>query len=214
MVKGDLLNELFHPGAPVQMEFVVNKDSIKCYRIRVEDLEHEYLVLRSPIEKGEAISFEEGRELTLWCEKELFNQAYVTNVFVVENRPGDNPLLVCCKPQKIDQTSMRRYFRFSVDLNCSFEFEGHSVEGKVVDISRSGCSIEFDPGLHPSEGSFLEILINFPGDRPLGFTGKVARVAKNGSGKESCFALEIKEITRDMDEVLNNYLFKCQLMNQ
>ncbi len=213
MGEDDLLKELFHPGAAVKLEYMEKKDAIRAYSTRVEDLESEYLVLRSPTEKGKPVSIEEGCELTIWCEKKLVNQAYVTNVFVVENRPGNNPLLVCCKPKKIARTSLRRYARFTVELSCFLNIDGRLVEGRLIDISRSGCGIEIDQELQLPEGSFLEISIDIPGETGLVFSGEAVRITGADSGEKSKVALDIREISAGMKEVLHNYLFQCQLMN-
>lgn len=214
MGENDLLQELFHPGATIKLDFAAEKDVIKSYDTKVEDLESEYLVLQSPVEDGEQVTIDEGRELTLWCKKKLDNQAYVTNVCVVENRPGETPLLVCCKPQQIEKTSLRRYSRFKVALSCSCIFKKETLEGSVVDISRSGCSVEFESGSQFSEGDILDIEVEIPGDSRLIFTGDVVRVFGTETSGKKRIALEIKEITAEMSEVLKNYLFQCQLMSQ
>ena len=212
MGDNDLLQELFHPGSIIKMEYTAEKDATKIYETKVEDLESEYLVLQSPVEDGKPVLIDEGRELTLWCEKKIDNQAYVTNVFVVENRPGEIPLLVCCKPQQIEKASLRRYSRFKVDLPCSCSLKKEVLEGRVVDISRSGCSVEFASSRQFSEGDILDLEIEIPGGSKLAFSGEVVRVLDAVPPGKNKIALEIKEMTAEMDEELKNYLFQCQLM--
>jgi len=212
MGENDFLQELFHTGAPVRLNLAADKNSIKGYDTKVEDLESEYLVLQSPVEDGKPVLIDEGRELTLWCKKKMDNQAYVTNVCVIENRPGEKPLLVCCKPKQIEKTSLRRYSRFKVDLPCSFSFKQEVLEGRVVDISRIGCSVELESDSKFFEGDILELSIEIPGGSKLAFSGEVVRLLEAVPPGKHKIALEIKEMTAEMDEELKNYLFQCQLM--
>jgi len=212
MGDNDLLQELFHPGSIIKMEYTAEKGATKIYETKVEDLETEYLVLQTPVENSVPVIIDEGRELTLWCKKKMDNQAYVTNVFVVENRSGEIPFLVCCKPQQIEKTSLRRYSRFKVDLPCSCSLKKEVLKGRVVDISRNGCSVEFALGRRFSEGDILDLEIEIPGNSRLIFSGEVVRRLDAGSPGKSRIALEVREMTAEMDEVLKNYLFQCQLM--
>ncbi len=220
-----LLRQLFYPGAIVSIEFVVDKDMVKSYDTRVADLEKEYLVLQSPEDNGVPVQFEEGRELTLWCESEQDKQAYVTSVFVIENRPGKVPLLVCCKPHKFERSSMRRYSRYEVELGCVCTTDGITASGQVTDISLGGCRVELDlvsknfdedPRRFSKDiatGLNFNTVITIPDQPELTFTGQAARVFEPGSHQKLGLALEIREISTEMRELLKNYLFQCQLMS-
>ncbi len=219
-----LLKRLFYPGAKVNLEFVDERDLVKNYDTLVEDLEKQYLVLQAPFDGVNYLQLEEGRELTLWCEADRDKQAYVTSVFVIETRPGNVPLLVCCKPQRFERSSLRRYSRYEVDLGCVCSADGITASGRVTDISLGGCCVELELVSRDSEagtedasseltaGLYFHTVITIPDQPELVFNGQAARIFKTGEGKPG-LALEIREMSLAKKEVLKNYLFQLQLMN-
>ncbi|MDY6827492.1 MAG: flagellar brake protein [Bacillota bacterium] len=213
MGEDSLLEEAFKPGSTVTLEFVANGGIIKRFDTKVEDIESEYLVLQTPIVNNAPVPIEEGQELTLRRFEELLNQAYVTNVFVIENRPAKIPLLICSKPREIGKTSMRRFSRFSAELSCHFAGAGEkSVTGQILDISLSGISgvMVSEPRL--KEGSLLAVTVHLPGETELSMTGELVRCYKVPDKGKIGFAIDIKEISSTMLEVLKNYLFQRQMM--
>ncbi len=212
MGEDNLYKELFYPGAKVKLRFVEVKDIIKYYETRVEDLENEYLILQAPIYDSTPVTIKEGQELTLQCENERSKQAYLTSVFVIENRLGKIPLLVCCKPRVIDKISLRRYSRFIVDIACAYYTDNTKVNGRVTEISLGGCCVEIDRDPRICEGAELQLVINISDDSQLVFTGEVIRTFDATRDEDFGFALEIRNITRDMHKVLENHIFQCQLM--
>lgn len=215
MTDNSVFIKLFHPGSAVNLEYATDRGSLEQYDTIVEDVENEYLILRSPLDdENKVVLIEEGRELTLRCIENKARQAYVTNVFVIENRPGRIPLLVCCKPHKIARTSLRRYSRFNVELPCSCQAGTASFEGKVVNISLSGCRVE--TGAHGAlpEGTGIEIEIENLSNTLLSFKGELAREQDTGDSKKTIYAVNITEITGEMHEALKNYIFQCQLLQQ
>ncbi len=221
---GALLKRLFYPGADINIELVAERNLVSYYSTRVEDLEKEYLVLQAPMSKGEYLQLEEGREITLWCEEEQEKQAYVTSVFVIENRHENTPLLVCCKPQRFERSSLRRFSRYEVDLSCICTANGITASGRVTDISLGGCCVELDLDStgsgagaeealnHMKAGLYLHTVVTIPDQPELVFSGQLARVFEV-DGKTAGLALEIREISPDSKEILKNYLFQLQLMN-
>jgi len=221
---GALLKRLFYPGAEVNLEFVDEKNLFKNYDTLVEDLEKEYLVLQAPADRDKYLQLEEGRELTLWCEADWEKLAYVTSVFVIENRPGTVPLLVCCKPQRFERSSLRRYTRYEVDLGCVCTADSISTSGRVTDISLGGCCVELELVSRDSEfgtedasseltmGLNFHTVITIPDQPELVFIGQAARIFSADEGKPG-LALEIREISSENKEVLKNYLFQLQLMS-
>lgn len=218
-----LLNRLFRPGVEVNFEFVTDNNLVKSYNTRVEDLEQEYLVLQSPLEQGQFVQIEEGQELTLWCETGQNRQAYVTSVFVVENRPGEVPLLVCCKPRQLEQGSLRRYSRYRVDLGCVCTGAGLVASGRVTDISLGGCRMELDLVTSDSEkgttkvsglltpGLSFQTMVNIPDQPELVFDGRATRVFDPADKSKVGLALDIYQIASDKKEILKYFLFQCQL---
>ncbi|MFO8192561.1 MAG: flagellar brake protein [Bacillota bacterium] len=213
MIEDPLLDKAFEPGSTVTMEFVANGGIIKRFDTKIEDIESEYLVLQTPIANNIPVSIQEGQELTLRRLEESLNQVYVTNVFVIENRPGKTPLLICSKPREIGKTSMRRFTRFSVDLPCHFaRAGGKPVTGQILGISLSGISgvMVSEPQL--KEGTLLAVSVHLPGETELSMTGEIARLNKVPDKGKTGFAIDIKEISSTMLEVLKNYLFQRQMM--
>lgn len=122
--KDALLKRLFYPNARVTLEYVSDNSNRKSYQTIVEDLEKEYLVIHCPVDEGKPVYLEEGQELTLWCELDRDDISYITSVFVIETRKGGMNLLVCCKSQKFQRSSLRRYSRFAVDPACNNYYTG------------------------------------------------------------------------------------------
>ncbi len=215
MAEDSVFTKLFHPGSTVNLEYATDRGSLEKYDTIVEDVENEYLILRSPLDgDNRVVLIEEGRELTLRCMEDKVRQAYVTNVFVIEIRPGRIPLLVCCKPHKIGRTSLRRYSRFDVELPCSCLKGKISFEGRVVNISLSGCRVETPTYSEMPEGSGIEVEIEILSNTLLTFKGELVREQDLSSNKKSIYAVDITEINEEMHEVLKNYIFQCQLLQQ
>ncbi len=224
--KDALLKQLFYPNARVTLEFVAEKNIIKSYQTTVEDLEKEYLVLHCPLDEEKPVYIEEGRELTLWCEMNRDEIAYVTSVFVVETRKGEMNLLVCCKPQKFQRSSLRRYTRFEVDLVCTITVSDLSVPGRLIDISLGGCCIDISSSLREFDkssnqatenlapGASCKIMVSIPDQPELAFTAEATRFLSKDHDKKEGLAFEITEISGEMRELLKDFLFQCQLMNQ
>jgi len=213
MNEANLVEKLFYPNVIVQIEYVVEKNIIRKYTTRVEDLETEYLILQTPISDGEPVLINEGRELTLRCEDDKTKQAYLTSVFVVENRPGEIPLLVCCKPREINKTSLRRYSRFTVDLPCTYTAGNISAYGRVTEISLTGCLVIIDRNPLLGEGTEMKIAIKLSADNQLDFSGEVVRIYSVDSDHKIGIALDIRNISPLMRNNLKDYIFNCQLMN-
>ncbi len=219
-----LLESLFYPGAGVKIELVIAGNPAGPYITRVEDLEKEYLVLESPLDRGEYVHIEEGWELTLRCEKDDCRQAYVTSVFVIECQPGKIPLLVCCKPKRFERSSLRRYSRYDVDLSCVFASGGITAPGRVADISLGGCLMELDfippaaetgspdAPLFLRAGQEYHAVIDIQDQPDLEFKARAVRVVNNNGGEKVGLGLEICEIAAEKKEVLKNFLFQCQLL--
>lgn len=204
------IKDIFRPGDNVMIEYVDRGGVIKNYKTRVEDLEGPYLILQMPIIKRMPVRIREGIELTLWRKEDRNRQAYVTNVYVIENRPGKLPLLVCSKPNKISVASRRRFFRCSVELPLDYSTEKSSASGTVVDLSLSGCYalVEPDPQLKP--GVFVNLSFSIPGDSALTLLGEVIRVQDLAARKKLGIAIDFREITEGMQDILNRYLFLRQ----
>lgn len=208
-----MMNELFHPGAALKVEIITETNLIRSYNTIIEDLEHNFLVLQAPFDNGIPVYVEEGRELTLRREIEEDQKAYVTNVFVIENRPGKVPLLVCGKPKEFKKTSLRRYARFDIDLFCECSTEYDHLPGRVTNISLSGCFVEIAKDAPLTEGTNIQTAIDIPGEYELTFSGEIVRTYDVSDDRKIGLALDIREISMEMKEVLKNYLFQCQLLN-
>lgn len=213
MAEDLLLEKAFNPGSTVTLEFAESGGSIKRYQTKVEDIEFEYLVLQTPVVNSIPIPIQEGQELTLRRLEESLNQAYVTNVFVIENRPGKIPLLICSKPREIGKTSMRRFTRFRADLPFCYTRAGEEpITGRLVDISLSGINGVIAAEQPVKEGTLLAVTVYLPGESELSMTGEVVRLYQIPENGKIGLAVDIREISSTMMEVLKNYLFQRQLM--
>ncbi|MDZ4133326.1 MAG: flagellar brake protein, partial [Dethiobacteria bacterium] len=173
MVENLAVEDIFRPGDSVMLEFVDKGGVIKNYKTRIEDLDNEYLLLQMPIIKRIPVRIREGRELTIWRKEERNKQAYVTSVFVIENRPGKLSLLVCSKPKQISVTSRRRFFRCSVRLPFEYEIDKNLEAGTVTDLSLSGCFALIEADSQIKDGAILEMCIEIPGQTDLCLVGEV-----------------------------------------
>lgn len=210
MVENIAVEDVFRPGDNIMIEYIDRGGIIKNYKTRVEDLDSEFLLLQMPIIKRVPVRIREGVELTLWRKEDRKKQAYVTNVYVIENRPGKVSLLVCSKPKKITVASRRRFFRCSVKMPFQYSIEKNSGGGTVTDLSLSGLYALVDPAPQVKEGVYLDMVIEVPGESDLSLVGEVIRSHNLAGNKVLGIAVDFREITEGMQDILNRYLFQRQ----
>ncbi len=216
MQGSDMIEKLFAPGKKVLIEFVSDKFNVNSYQTFVEDLEGAYLVLQAPLINDKPVSFQESQELTLRRIEQQEQEAYVTNVFVIDVRQDNVPLLVCSKPKKIDRTSLRRFTRFNVNLPLKYKLQknGSSLSGRINDLSLSGCYALVSPDAGIEAGSSLDIYITMPGEEaPLDLKATVIRIDQQRENNEPLIglALDYEELTYEKRETLYYYIFQLQL---
>lgn len=210
MVEKIAVEDVFRPGDNVMIEYIDRGGVIKNFKTRVEDLENAFLVLQMPIIRRAPVRIREGVELTLWRKEDRKKQAFVTNVYVIENRLGKVSLLVCSKPKKITVASRRRFFRCSVKMPFQYKTEKSSASGTVTDLSLSGLYALIDPDPNVREGALLEMTIEVPGESDLNLVGEIIRAHNLTGSKVLGIAVDFREITEGMQDILNRYLFQRQ----
>ncbi len=211
-MKDDLLIEqLFAPGSRVVIEYITEQGSLRQFNTKVEDLEGNYISLQNPMVDGVPINFKESQELTLRRMDDHKLEAYVTNVFVIDIRQGEVPLLVCSKPKKINKTSLRRFCRFPVGLLFNYLTGESAGSGSLNDLSVSGCYALIDDDSHMESGLNLKIAVHIPGEAELHIKGRVIRVDRpNDSGKTG-LAIDFVDLSDVEQEALYSYIFQLQL---
>lgn len=210
MVEKIAVEDIFRPGDNIMIEFVDRGGVIKNYKTRVEDLDSEFLLLQMPVIRRVPVRIREGIELTLWRKEDRKKQAYVANVYVIENRTGKVALLACSKPKKITVASRRRFFRCSVKMPFHYSAEKNSASGTVTDLSLSGLYALVDPDPEVKDNVLLDLQIEIPGETDLSLTGEVIRAHKLAGSKVLGIAVDFREITEGMQDILNRYLFQRQ----
>jgi len=211
-VTGEILIEkIFAAGSRIILEYVDAGGAVNNCRTRVEDLEGIYLVLQTPIIGNVPVKFRESQELTLKRLDDSKQEAYVTNVFVIDVRQGKIPLLVCSKPKKVDRTSLRRFSRFDVDLPLKYTPSGTDGAGYVRDISLSGCYAVLNPDPEVKTGADLMLTITIPGEAEFTVSGRVIRTDPHVESKTIGAAVEFYNISDTIQEILYNYIFQLQL---
>ncbi len=216
MEENKLIEKLFAPGNKILVEFADDQKAIKSYQTTVEDLEGAYLVLQAPLTNNVPVKFRESQELTLRQVDKQKQEAYVTNVFVIDVRQSKVPLLVCSKPIKIDKTSLRRFSRFGVNLPFKYKSDKHETarHGRINDLSLSGCYalIEADPLV--KAGTVLEFTVSMPGEGSvLTLSGRVIRTDQPVEGGDDLtgIAFDFEGLSKDQLETLYYYIFQLQL---
>lgn len=212
-----LLDTLFTSGNKLLVEFVNDKNALKSLQTTVEDLEGEYLVLNTPVVNNAPVSFRESQELTLLRLEKQNQQAYVTNVVVIDICQGENELLVCSKPVKIEKTSLRRFARFDVDLPFRYKTKDNEIErsGRIKDLSLSGCYALINPDSQVEKGTLLEFIVAIPGKgSELVLNGNVTRTDNPAKGEQylTGLAIDYQDLLDDDRETLYYYyIFQLQL---
>ncbi|MFU8793860.1 MAG: flagellar brake protein [Dethiobacteria bacterium] len=210
-----LIERVFAAGSMIILEYVDAAGTVKNCRTRVEDLEGNYLVLQTPVIDNAPVKFRESQELTLKRLDDSKQEAYVTNVFVIDVRQGKIPLLVCSKPKKVDRTSLRRFSRFDVDLPLKYTPSGtpSGTDGEdyVRDISLSGCYAVLNPDPEVKTGADLMLTITIPGEAEFTVSGRVIRTDPHVESKTIGAAVEFYNISDTIQEILYNYIFQLQL---
>ncbi|MDZ4131537.1 MAG: flagellar brake domain-containing protein, partial [Dethiobacteria bacterium] len=157
-----LIEQLFAPGSRIVIEYVAEQGSLRQFNTKVEDLEGNYISLQNPIVDAVLVNFKESQELTLRRVDDHKLEAYVTNVFVIDIRQGEVPLLVCSKPKKINKTSLRRFCRFPVDLLFNYTTGNSAGSGRLNDLSVSGCYALIEADSHVVSGLNLKLVVQIP----------------------------------------------------
>jgi c-di-GMP-binding flagellar brake protein YcgR len=206
-----LIEQLFAPGSRVVIEYIAEQGSLRQFNTKVEDLEGNYIALQNPMVDGVPVNFKESQELTLRRMDDQKLEAYVTNVFVIDIRQGEVPLLVCSKPKKINKTSLRRFCRFPVDLSFNYSTGGSAGSGSLNDLSVSGCYALIDADAQIASGINLKLAVQIPAEAELHIKGKVIRVDRpNDSGKTG-LAIDFVDLSDVEQEALYSYIFQLQL---
>ncbi len=208
MINESLIEKVFASGSRIIIEYVDEKGAIKNCGTTVEDLEGQYLVLQTPIINNSPVTFRESQELTLRRLDEQTEEAFVTNVFVIDIRREKIPLLVCSKPEKIDRTSLRRFARFDVDLPLNLSTD---KGGTVRDISLSGCYAIFPADSPVRAKQELQLKVTIPGEAELDLLGKIIRIDLSGQDQQKGAAIEFVNLSDSDRETLYNYIFQLQL---
>jgi len=212
MDQQELIERLFSPGNRVYIEYVDAQNIINNCSTLIEGLEGIYLVLHAPVVNNVPLAFRESQELTLRRLDAQKQEAYVTNVFVVDMRQDKISLLVCSKPQKIEQTSLRRFSRFGVMLPFKYsDVEGISGLGSINDLSLSGCYALIDQDPQVSKGVILDLSVSIPDEEDLILKGEVIRVDPLPDNGQIGLAIYYHDITEAKKESIYNYLFQLQL---
>ncbi len=212
MDQQELIDKIFSPGSRVILEYVDAQEMIKSCSTLIEDLEGVYLVLQTPVVESVAVVFRESQELTLRRLDDQKEEAYVSNVFVVDIRPGKIPLLVCSKPKKIEKTSLRRFSRFGVKLPFKYNSaNGPSGSGYINDLSLSGCYALIDKDPQVDKSVILNLIVSIPDEADLEIEGQIIRVDLLGERGKVGLAINYHGITETMKEVIYSYIFQLQL---
>lgn len=212
MDQQELIERLFSPGNRVYIEYVDAQNMIINCSTLSEGLEGIYLVLHAPVVNNVPLAFRESQELTLRRLDAQEQEAYVTNVFVVDMRQDKISLLVCSKPQKIKKTSLRRFSRFGVILPFKYSgVEGISGLGSINDLSLSGCYALIDQDPQVGKGVILDLSVSIPDEADLILKGEVIRVDPLPDNGRIGLAVYYHDITEAKKEVIYNFLFQLQL---
>jgi c-di-GMP-binding flagellar brake protein YcgR len=160
------------------------------------------LVIRAPVGPDGPLNLQPGTEMTLWRYKGA--ATYVTIVTVVEQCPGDPPLLVTTSPSKTRELVKRGYFRVQAEI----PFKTGHLRGKVKNISGSGILATVPPG-SLSVGRTYPVDIELPGSK--GPTTARARVVRVVSGKEEdLVGMHFDSIDEKVREAIIRYIFGRQ----
>ncbi len=208
------LRDKFPPGTDIIIEYANEEGAIQKDTTSIEDLEGEYLVLNTPQENNTPAVIIEGQELTLRHVKDPDSKAYVTSVFVIENRPDNKLLLVCNNPREISHTSLRRFTRYDVELPASLIFDDIIIYGKTVDLSLSGCNLALEENKDYDIQGKVDLTININQGAEIIVTVEVTRCYEISEGRKNGLALVFYEMTEATRESLKDFLFQCQLLEK
>lgn len=212
MDQRELIERLFSPGSRVFIEYVDAQSKINNCSTLIESLEGIYLVLYAPVVNNVPLVFCESQELTLRRLDVQEQEAYVTNVFVIDMLEDKIPLLICSKPQKIEKTSLRRFSRFGVMIPFEYSVNGGiSGLGRINDLSLSGCYALIDQDLQVNKGVVLNLSLSIPDEADLLLKGEVIRVDPLPDNGQIGLAVYYHDITGAKKEVIYNYLFQLQM---
>lgn len=149
------------------------------------------LTWETPPAKVLAISGEQGDPIFLGMAERFGACRTLTKPF------GRHPLLKAVEEVLGEN---RKYLRLQADLPISFEGDGVSGKGRVINISRGGCAVESEGRV--SAGVYLSLRVDLPDPQPV-LTVDLA-VVRWATG--SAFGLEFIRMGTEAQEGLRRYL--------
>lgn len=212
MADKNLAKIVFPPGGKIIIEYIDHEKASMSCATTIEDVEDNYLVLKEPVAGEEPVVFRESQELTLKRLDDQAQTAYVTNVFVIDIRQGETPLVVCSKPYKVKSTSLRRFSRFGANLPLLYSGIDTSGGGRLSDLSLSGCCAILKPNPKLKPGLRLLLSFDLPGAAEVRTKAKVVRVTSLKARDDLSVAFEFIDLDEAAADLLYNYIFQLQLI--
>jgi c-di-GMP-binding flagellar brake protein YcgR len=205
----DTLEQLLRPGKEIQFEFNgVNDDKI-TYKTRViRCVQKEFLALLMYSNEITLNELKEGVTVTLICRGESKN-VFRFDAEFIELKPGELPILIVVRPQKIDNASRRNFFRCEVRLLFSYFHRNKEYKGEVINLSAGGLFAVADVEPSINTGSRLACTLYLPKTKdPIMFVGNVVGI-RNINDTEG-IALSFQNLAKDQQTQILKYLFDLQ----
>ncbi len=205
----DTLEQLLRPGKEIQLEFNGNNNNKITYKTRViRCAQKEFLALLMYSNETTLNDLKEGTTVNLICRGESKN-VFCFGTEFIELKPGELPILIVTRPQKIENASRRNFFRCEVRLPFTYFQRNKEYKGDAINLSAGGLFAVIDVEPSIKTGSRLACKLFLPKTKdPIMFVGNVVgiRHINNIDG----IALSFQNLGKDQQTQIVKYLFEQQ----
>ncbi|NLB88229.1 MAG: hypothetical protein GX790_03250 [Syntrophomonadaceae bacterium] len=194
----------------VEIEYLIDSDTVEYLPSRVEGKSDQYLYLAVPIRRGELVPLRIGSNIKVVFTAKKKTYAFETKI---TNRHRDPiPVLEVEKPSQLIKIQRRSYVRLPANLDVTFTILPDEAEykGITLDISAGGALILTKA--HLEKGQLLNFKLNLPKRESIYCKAKVLRIihkAKN-STEENKIAIQFINLRESKEDQIFNYIFEKQ----
>lgn len=208
---GNPLEECFLPGKNVLLEFTGPDEEKNIFQTSViRCINKEQLNLLMAERESSVEYLEPHSQVSLICyQGETIEHKFTFKTEFLEMKPGEAPILVVSRPEKIDSSSRRRYFRCDVRLPFSYFLRNREYKGEVTNLSAGGLFVltEPNPGLEPGVRIACKLLLPKISE-PFLFVAKI--VSTRRLDKTQGMALSFQQLNKEFQAQITRYLFQQQ----
>jgi c-di-GMP-binding flagellar brake protein YcgR len=211
----NLIDELFYPGATIQIEFRLSPTAKQLLLTSVDSLTDDVIKLLLPLTEDDPFTpVPVGTKIVLSVREKKTTQIYYYTAELLEHCVGNPSLLVVRRPSPIQFSSRRNFFRCEVDFYFYYRNEEEYYRGQAVNLSASGLYGIINCNPHLSPGGLIQLEIplfslNDSGE-PLTVEARIIRIEQTDRPDQSAIAVHFHNPPEKAQNLITKYLFQRQ----